>query len=678
MAEGGNERAVSDPRERFHRGRRFDMCNLMTMRKAAWIPLGLACMVSCGDSAGREAIELTRRDSEPAGANCAYGGFAIHSGVDRDGDDALENDEIIDTAYECNPATTMLSREDELAPSLECPGGGTAHRGGIDDNNDGVLQDSEIDQTAVVCNSLEHWRGDFVAEDWSDPVKVAALRGARVVDGSLAISTSAQLPQLEIVHGDVVAQGMAGSVILGGLREVDGNFEINARLLLTLSVPALERVGGDLSIGLNTILALTVPSLREVGGRLVFRPTATGAISLPQLTTVGGVEDEGDLFELHLDALATVTGAVTISDRSFAGLQLPSLTTIGGDLGITNTRLATIDLPVLGAVSGDVRIDNAHGLKTVSLPSLDRVGGDVAVQSMIRLTTLDLDRLTEIAGRFSITTTALDTLRLSRLRTVGPRGPGTSGFEVTTTELREIDLPSLASVSGAFRILGNFDLQAVRLPALMSVTALSLRASPALEVVAAPLVASLDQLFVEGTPALTTLDVGNLAESTSIVMTQCGLPDLSPLRALTTARSILLSGMDRLQDLRGLSSLQNLLSLNLTRNAALVSLDGLESIATGVNSVNITDNPVLASTTGLRSLASLSGSLTVRRNALLPRIELASLASIGGNLTIADNPEMTTLSGLDPLTSVVGAVIVTGNDRIPASEVAAFLARLGR
>ncbi|HMG57024.1 MAG TPA: hypothetical protein VK601_26175, partial [Kofleriaceae bacterium] len=89
---------------------------------------------------------LTRHDSEPAGANCQFGGTAIRTGLDRNDNGALEDGEIDRTAYVCNAATKVLVRKDPSAPTLECPAGGIAVRTGIDDNDNGVLEDSEIDQ----------------------------------------------------------------------------------------------------------------------------------------------------------------------------------------------------------------------------------------------------------------------------------------------------------------------------------------------------------------------------------------------------------------------------------------------------------------------------------------------------------------------------------------------------
>jgi hypothetical protein len=193
-----------------------------------------------------------------------------------------------------------------------------------------------------------------------------------------------------------------------------------------------------------------------------------------------------------------------------------------------------------------------------------------------------------------------------------------------------------------------------------------------------PRVASTTQLRIVTAPVLGTLQLDSLARVTGgVVLFDCAIPDLSGLHALANVGTFGISGAQRLRDVRGLSSLQQVRLLMLAGNPALLSLDGLESISTISATVSISDNPVLTSVAGLRNATSM-GSLAISGNALLPRIELTSLVTIHHDLTIASNPAMTTLSGLDALTSVADTLVIEHNDRIPAEEVAAFRTRLGR
>jgi hypothetical protein len=118
-----------------------------------WASLVLATLAGCGDGGGDDGGDddgampeppdepalVTRSDPEPAGANCAAGGTAVHAGLDEDGDCVLDDDEIDRTEFLCDLPSDQLVREDELPPDEACPAGGSAIHTGSDDDGDGVL-----------------------------------------------------------------------------------------------------------------------------------------------------------------------------------------------------------------------------------------------------------------------------------------------------------------------------------------------------------------------------------------------------------------------------------------------------------------------------------------------------------------------------------------------------------
>ncbi len=58
-------------------------------------------------SAGQVQVILTRRDPEPAGSNCLYGGVAVRTGPDANGDGILSDAEVKSTVYQCNTPYTQ-------------------------------------------------------------------------------------------------------------------------------------------------------------------------------------------------------------------------------------------------------------------------------------------------------------------------------------------------------------------------------------------------------------------------------------------------------------------------------------------------------------------------------------------------------------------------------------------
>lgn len=90
------------------------------------VALALLPLTGCGDDGIDAVPSVSSTAEEPAGANCVFGGVAIQSGQDVNGNE---------------PAGT------------NCTSGGTKITSGIDDNNDRTLDDAEVHATRYVCNA---------------------------------------------------------------------------------------------------------------------------------------------------------------------------------------------------------------------------------------------------------------------------------------------------------------------------------------------------------------------------------------------------------------------------------------------------------------------------------------------------------------------------------------------
>ena len=116
---------------------------------------------ACGDDITREVVEtvageaLFESSAEPAGDNCAEGGTALSVGLDRDGDGALSADEIDSTSYLCDAASgatagSTVVTADEPA-GQNCPFGGVAITTGVDADGDGALSGDEVVDVVYIC-----------------------------------------------------------------------------------------------------------------------------------------------------------------------------------------------------------------------------------------------------------------------------------------------------------------------------------------------------------------------------------------------------------------------------------------------------------------------------------------------------------------------------------------------
>lgn len=97
---------------------------------------------------------------EPKGKNCLTGGIRLTTGVDQDGDGALNGTEADSTQYICNGASgaagatgasSLINVIDEPA-GPHCASAGSALQSGADKNGNGTLEASEVQRTAYVCN----------------------------------------------------------------------------------------------------------------------------------------------------------------------------------------------------------------------------------------------------------------------------------------------------------------------------------------------------------------------------------------------------------------------------------------------------------------------------------------------------------------------------------------------
>jgi hypothetical protein len=663
--------------------------------------------VSCGTDAPPRVdaplvpVVITRRDPEPAGPHCPRGGLAIKAGVDRNGNGALDDDEVDHTDYVCDVATTVLVRKDPLAPGPECPKGGIAVQTGVDDNGDGVLQDAEIDQTTHVCSSLELWDGDFTADDWKDPLKVAALHGARVVTGALAIVSDppVSLPVLERVVGNLTG---SGPIVLPALREVGGNVGLAGDATAAPSLPALTHIGGNAGLGASADVVpslpvlgriegalvlggsggraglVDAPSLSAIGGRLDIAFDARSEVSLPGLRTIAGdLQQQGQLSALHLDGLVTLGGGVHLEDFSnIAHLAFPALQTVAGDIRSQVTGLATLEAPRLTHLGGSLTFHNVTSLTAISLPAMFDIGGHVSLDHNGALATVDFGTLQVVGGSFTILTApALTTLSVTRLTRIGIDTGGPDSVSLGGTGLEVLDLAALQTLDGALAA-GGPALREVRLPSLTIAKRLVFGDAPRLDRITAPLITGLTSIDIDA-PGLHTLDFGHLTDVGFLGIANAPLADLSGLGALRRVDQLYLSNLSRLQDLRGLSSLHTASSLDLSLNPALTSLEGLELLVDLPGHLTISGNHALTSIAGLANVVHVGGLLNLEGNSMLTSAELTRLRTIDGTLRIAFT-SLTSLSGLAALRSVGGDLDMTQNDGLSSDDILAFRHQLGR
>ncbi|WP_422092093.1 DUF7151 family protein [Tenacibaculum ovolyticum] len=116
-----------------------------------------AFIISCED--GKDGINginsLIKTTTEQNSSNCENGGVKIEIGIDDNGNNILENNEVNTTEYICNNIgfNSLINTVTEPSGST-CKNGGIKIETGIDENRNDVLDEVEITKTQYICNGL--------------------------------------------------------------------------------------------------------------------------------------------------------------------------------------------------------------------------------------------------------------------------------------------------------------------------------------------------------------------------------------------------------------------------------------------------------------------------------------------------------------------------------------------
>jgi hypothetical protein len=479
------------------------------------------------------------------GAECPAGGTRVRSGIDTNGDGALEPSETTETRLVCAEAGATMAVVEALAPGAECPGGGKVVRAGRDVNGDHVLGPDETTSRTVVCDDPRVTRVTAV------PPGAQCLGGGARVESGPDRNGNGKLDDAEVTASEVVC----GRVIEGDLRITDaagvsaaediaavtGNVAIGGAGIAKVHLPAMRLIGGDLrASGASDLVDVELEHLGTMGGLLaVDDAPRLRRIALATLTQVRGAAIVGlpSLETIALPALAESLGSLELTSLSvLTNVALPRLVRVDGTFSVDAPKVRSIaigslervtetfavrgttELAKLAAPSlvgaGELDLVDNEALETVSLPRLAEVPGTVWLR--------DTPRLTSLAGLANLETVGLlrvegDVRQLDvssmRLRTAG--GISVEGSNLTTLKLPmltsadRIDLGSAGESNGA--------LSAIYLPALTHCASFALIDAPDVTSLKAPALRLVrDAFVVERTPRLPGCDVDDVLRALSV------------------------------------------------------------------------------------------------------------------------------------------------------------------
>jgi hypothetical protein len=165
---------------------------------------------------------------EPPGARCPQGGTAIQTGLDDNGDGALNDSEVRQTSYVCSGGTSNPSGQMSLVKLLpeegspRCASGGIAVLSGLDVNADGLQNDSEVTSTQYLCNSEDGQGGKaYVVKMVPEAAGTNCPAGGTAVLGGIDVNADGQLQSTELTATQYVCQTSASLTGANALIRLD-------------------------------------------------------------------------------------------------------------------------------------------------------------------------------------------------------------------------------------------------------------------------------------------------------------------------------------------------------------------------------------------------------------------------------------------------------------------------
>jgi hypothetical protein len=583
------------------------------------LPL-LAILVSFAAACGDDPIEveeLIRVDQEPPGANCEHGGIAVHIGMDDSADGQLQDDEIGETLYTCDVADgQVLTRTDEEPAGDNCSNGGAAVHTGVDSNANDALDDDEIAATRYFCEDVII--GDFEVTTDATALQLADIE---VITGTLTITNSEGIdvlaPPLVHVGGDLIvdpANDSVTSISLDSLTSVDGDVVVEGAVV-SLSIDALQSVNGAIVVVGSALTELDAPVLSAVGGSriAVIENASLTSVSMPALVEIDGVsiaiDDNSSLVDIEFTALREVRGGELLVNRNrdVTKLALPALEYVEGDLRIYSTAAQTLALPMLTTTDSDLAIGGHPQLTDLNLDALEGLDGILSF-SDLGIAELSVPVLYWARGVFlhhNENLTSVDFPTLSLLD---------SQFSIVANEsLEYLEVPELGSVD-LLQIWDDNALVTASFPDLDVIETLHLRNTTALESLSAPALFRVDtEVTVVNNAALTTIDMPALTWVRGSMWFQdnAALPDLSSFSAVVTLEGDLtIYDNDNMTNI-GMTALETAANIRIGSTT-------IEDINLGNDDLEIVDLPALQST----------GFFWISTNPNLVDLDLSSLSDV--------------------------------------------------
>lgn len=400
--------------------------------------------------------------------------------------------------------------------------------------------------------------------------------------------------------------------------------------------------------------------VREIGGSLTFDTTnALDLTPLDSLRLVGGdlvIDDAEAPAQFILQGLETVLGDVQIKQSTVASIDMPSLVTIGGSLSVKNNGgLDSVLMPALESVEIGINFNGNDELTDFDFSALQRINaipnvldadltnpsnGAVVFFDMLSLEEIDLPSLQSVPGLFKVVSCpALTSIQAPELRdnfTTGePILIGDIGIEFNP-QLREIDFSSLEGAGRFFGVIIKDNDSLINLNGFNNLARVA------------------GDLIIEENDALQTIEqLTSLFEVTGrlFINNNNNLARIKPLPVFEIAQ-------------KGITIKNNANLVAIDAQPALSLVGNREQVLDIESGLIVTDNPRLTDFANMPSLQQLAHIVVINNDALLALLGPTAITQVFGRIEVRDNENIQQLGGFPALTTVGGIIVVNNNARL--------------
>jgi hypothetical protein len=342
---------------------------------------------------------LVRVDNEPPGLNCADGGVAIKTGVDKNGNGFLDDTEVTSVQYVCNGPQ-----------AIQC-NGGTIQSGSVT-----ITSDADLAQLAGVdCVDGDLLISGLSQSDYS-PLQLGIVTGDVTLAGNSALTSLGVVGNLHTVGDVYLVQGNPKLTDISTLAQIDHvlNMSIigNDALVDVNGLAPFTSFTFDVHIadnaGLTSLHGLENLIKTNHSISIESNPRLTSLAALDHLRSVDGILDiEGNpaLGAIDLMSLELVGRRLIVNSNSaLASFAAPSLATVGAYAQFYDDgALKTLDLPKL-VTAGAVYVESDQAIIAVSAPALSSTTSDIELSQLPLLTSVDFSQTTLIGGALTLKT----------------------------------------------------------------------------------------------------------------------------------------------------------------------------------------------------------------------------------------------------------------------------------